>query len=89
MNDNQAIALQYNGEDTPTVLATGMGELADEILAIARESEVPIFENRELTALMASLELGDEIPEELFHVIAEILAFSYWIRGMVPNGWQE
>lgn len=89
MNDNHAIALHYNGKDTPTVLATGVGKIADEILEIAKQTEVPIFENRELAALISSLDLGEQIPEELFYVIAEILAFSYWLRGMVPDNWED
>lgn len=87
-NEREAVALHYNGEDTPTVVATGQGDLAEEILRIARENEVPIMENKELLSLLAMLELGEEIPRELFVVVAEIIALSYWMRGLVPEGFE-
>lgn len=87
--DKEAVALHYNGEDTPTVVATGHGDLAEEILSIAREFEVPIMENKELLSLLSMLELGEEIPRELFVVVAEIIALSYWMRGLVPDGYDE
>jgi len=83
---NKALALHYNGKDTPTVLATGKGDIADEIIEIARQFEIPIMENRELLAMLSMLEVHDEIPEELFFVVAEVIALSYWMRGLYPEG---
>lgn len=82
----QAIALTYNGQSAPVLTAKGDDELADAILAIAREYEVPIYENAELVRLLARLELGDAIPEQLYRCIAEIIAFAWYIKGKCPAG---
>jgi flagellar biosynthesis protein len=80
-----AVALKYDGERAPTVTATGTYELADEIIRIAREHNVPLYENPELAAILARLSLNDEIPETLYRVIAEILAFAFHIQGRTPD----
>ncbi len=80
----QAIALSYDGEQAPTLTARGDDELAEAILAIAREHEVPIYENAELVRLLARLELGDAIPETLYRCIAEIIAFAWYLKGKAP-----
>ena len=85
----QAIALNYDGQSAPTLSAKGDDELAEAILAIAREYEVPIYENAELVRLLARLELGDAIPEALYRCIAEIIAFAWYLKGKTPQGFQE
>ncbi|RMS45903.1 Glutamate-ammonia-ligase adenylyltransferase [Pseudomonas amygdali pv. photiniae] len=60
--------------------------LAEAILAIAREYEVPIYENAELVKLLARMELGDSIPEQLYRTIAEIIAFAWHLKGKFPVG---
>jgi len=80
-----AVALKYDGEQAPIISATGTWELAEEIIRIAREHEVPLYENAELAGILARLSLNDEIPEELYRVIAEILAFAFHIRGRTPE----
>jgi flagellar biosynthesis protein len=82
----QAIALTYDGQQAPTLSAKGDDELAEAILAIAREHEVPIYENAELVRLLARMELGDQIPEALYLTIAEIIAFAWQLKGQVPEG---
>ncbi|MBA1187876.1 EscU/YscU/HrcU family type III secretion system export apparatus switch protein [Pseudomonas entomophila] len=84
----QAIALTYDGTQAPTLSAKGDDELAEAILALAREHEVPIYENAELVRLLARLELGDQIPEALYLTIAEIIAFAWRLRGKAPVGFQ-
>ena len=85
----QAIALTYDGATAPTLSAKGDDELAEAILAIAREHEVPIYENADLVRLLAKLELGDEIPEALYRTIAEIIAFAWYLKGKCPPGFRE
>ena len=85
----QAIALTYDGQTTPTLSAKGDDELAEAILAIAREHEVPIYENAELVRLLARLELGDAIPEALYRTVAEIIAFAWYLKGKYPPGFAE
>src|SRR5690606_26245739 len=76
-----AVALKYDGERAPVISATGTWELAEEIIRIARDNNVPLYENAELAGILARLSLNEEIPEELYRVIAEILAFALHIRG--------
>ncbi|HDS1680056.1 TPA: EscU/YscU/HrcU family type III secretion system export apparatus switch protein [Pseudomonas putida] len=85
----QAIALSYDGQQAPTLTAKGDDELAEAILALAREHEVPIYENAELVRLLARLELGEQIPEALYLTIAEIIAFAWQLRGKVPYGFED
>jgi flagellar biosynthesis protein len=85
----QAIALSYDGVNAPSLSAKGDDELAEAILAIAQEHEVPIYENADLVRLLAKLELGDEIPEALYRTIAEIIAFAWYLKGKCPPGFHE
>jgi flagellar biosynthesis protein len=80
-----AVALKYDGERAPTISAVGNHELADEIIRIAREHGVPLYENAELASTLARLSLNDEIPDQLYQLVAEILAFAFHIRGMTPE----
>lgn len=76
-----AIALQYDGEGAPEVVARGYHEIADEILEIAKEANVPLHQDNELAALLEDLDLGDQVPEALFRVVAEVLVFAYRLSG--------
>lgn len=80
----QVIALNYDGQNAPTLTAKGDDELAETILAIARHHEVPIYENADLVRLLARLELGEAIPEALYRTIAEIIAFAWYLKGKSP-----
>ena len=82
----QAIALKYDGQQAPTLTAKGDDALAEAILKLARENEVPIYENAELVKLLARMELGESIPEELYRTIAEIIAFAWNLKGKFPAG---
>ena len=84
-NPNEAVALHYSGKGAPRVTAKGTGELAEQIIAIAREHDIPIQEDQQLVSLLAQIELGEEIPELLYIAVAEVLAFAYWLSGRVPG----
>lgn len=77
----KAVALRYDGTGAPRVVAKGSGEVARQILALAEQHGVPLQENPELVLLLSRLELGDEIPEQLYIAVAEILAFIYALGG--------
>lgn len=77
----QAVALFYDGENTPTITAKGEGQTAEDIIAIARESGITLCENKPLLELLMGLELGEEIPENLYIAIAQIIAFAYQLQG--------
>jgi len=82
---SQAVALYYDGEQPPIVTATGRDEIAEQIIALARDYGVPLYENPELVKVLATLELGESIPEALYLTIAEIIAFAYYIQGKRPG----
>lgn len=77
----QAVALFYDGDNTPTVTAKGEGKTAQEIIDIARENGITLCENKPLLELLMDLELGDEIPESLYIAIAQIITFAYQLQG--------
>lgn len=73
----RAIALRYTGTGAPQIAASGQGHVAERILALAEEAGVPIRRDPALTAALSTLELGTEIPEELYLAVAEVLAWAY------------
>ena len=78
-----AIAIRYNAEemDSPLVVAKGADFVAMKIRELALEHKVPIIENPPVARLLHKLDLGEHIPENLFKVIAEILAHVYSLKG--------
>jgi flagellar biosynthesis protein len=81
---NKAVALHYTGKHAPRITAKGGGAVADRIVALAREHDVPIHEDPLLTAALSQVPLGDEIPENLYVAVAEVLAFVYFLSGRSP-----
>ena len=87
-SDKAAIALYYDGDNAPRVTARGHGELAEEIIALARESGVPLQEDAELVRMLAQIDLGEEVPHELYVAVAEVIAFAYIVLGKFPKNWK-
>jgi flagellar biosynthesis protein len=86
MNDQQmkkAAALKYDQAKNmaPRVVAKGKGYLAEQIIQVARESDVPLLEDRNLVNVLEALELESEIPAELYRAVAEVLVFIYRLNG--------
>lgn len=81
----KAVALSYDGLQAPTVSAKGEEELAEEIIKIAQEYNIPICENPELVKLLLMLDLGHEIPRELYIAVASIIALVYNLEGKSPR----
>ena len=78
MNDSEferAVALHYDQQGAPTVLATGEGEIARLIKERAEAAAVPLVEDPKLSYLLSKIPLGDEIPPELYRAVAEVLVF--------------
>jgi flagellar biosynthesis protein len=82
----RAVALHYSGTGAPRITASGGGAVAERIVAIAREHDVPIHEDPLLSAALAQVPLGHEIPENLYVAVAEVLAFVYFLSGRDPKG---
>jgi flagellar biosynthetic protein FlhB len=79
-----AVAIQYDKEKAlaPIVIAKGADFLAQRIKEVARENNVEIIENKYLArTLYATVDIGREIPEELYQAVAEVLAFVYNIKN--------
>ncbi len=80
----QAVALHYDKEEykrgAPRVVAVGEGWLAEKIIAVAREHNVPIQEDAEVVARLVKVAPGSEIPPELFQAVARILMFLYQLE---------
>jgi flagellar biosynthesis protein len=74
-------ALRYTGTGAPRVVAAGRGHVAGTILARAREAGVPVHRDPELADSLAALALGDEVPEELWTAVAQVLAWAYALDG--------
>ncbi len=72
----RAVALQYGVSDSaPVIVASGMGYLAEKILDVAQENGVPIYEDNSLATILSQLNLGQEIPEELYRAVVEIYVY--------------
>ncbi|HHW54615.1 MAG: EscU/YscU/HrcU family type III secretion system export apparatus switch protein [bacterium] len=80
-----AAALKYDPEEdgAPRVVASGRGLVAENIIARAREAGLPIQEDPDLAAVLCRLELGQEIPPELYEAVARILAFLVYADGQL------
>jgi len=73
----QVAALKYSPEENnaPQIIGLGKGEIAEKILEKAKENNIPIYENEELAAALNAMNIGDEIPPELYDIVAQILVF--------------
>ena len=85
----QAVALSYDGRNAPKIVATGEGLIAEEIIALAKANGVYIHQDPHLSHFLQLLELGDEIPKELYLLIAELIAFVYMLDGKFPEQWNN
>ena len=70
-----AVALHYDHTGAPRVVAKGKGAIGAKIIELARADDIPIEENEVLAGALSNVELGDEIPAELYKAVAEVLVF--------------
>ncbi len=85
---SRAAALKYDGQKAPTVTAKGVGDIADEIIQLAEEHDVFIHEDPVLIDVLSQLQLGDEIPEQLYLAVAKIIAFAYMLQEKTPESFE-
>ena len=78
-----AIALHYDKTGAPRVVAKGKGVIGAKIIEIAKEHNIPIEENEVLAGALSNVELGDEIPADLYKAVAEVLVFVLRLSGRV------
>ena len=80
-----AVAIQYNRaiQDAPHVVAKGADYLAGKIKEVAKENDIEIYENKALARILYNnVEIGEEIPPELYQAVAEVLAYVYKIKNI-------
>ena len=84
----KAAALRYDEERdrAPVVMASGRGHVAERILEVAREASVPIVEDAALVGALLALEVGEEIPPELYGAVAKVLAFVMEVDRRARGG---
>ena len=79
----KAVALKYDQrkDRAPRVIAKGRGNIAEKIIDIAKEHDVPLYEDKNLIHILEALDLETEVPPELYRAVAEVLAFIYRLNG--------
>jgi flagellar biosynthesis protein len=85
LQNSSAVALRYDGKGAPKVTAKGEGAIGEKIIELAHQHGIPLHEDPALASLLSTIPLGEEIPENLYVAIAEVLAFVYYLSGKVPH----
>ncbi|MDJ0816704.1 MAG: EscU/YscU/HrcU family type III secretion system export apparatus switch protein [Desulfobacterales bacterium] len=82
----KAAALRYDGnrDRAPRITAKGRGQIAEKIIDIARENNIPLYEDQNLIQVLDALDVDTEIPPELYRAAAEVLAFVYRLNKTHP-----
>jgi flagellar biosynthesis protein len=85
--ERRVTALRYEGTGAPKVVASGRGHVAEKILAAAQEAGVPVRDDPQLAAALSALALGQDVPEELWLAVAEVLAWAFELekQAITPN----
>jgi flagellar biosynthesis protein len=79
----KAVALKYDRkkDGAPKVTAKGKGKVAEKIIELAKKHDIPIKDDPDLVEVLSSLDISQEIPSEIYAVVAELLAFVYSINS--------
>jgi len=74
-----AVALTYNHDTdgAPRVAARGEGFIAEQIIKVAKQYDVPFYKDADLCEVLVQMDINTQIPEELYEVLAKVLAFVY------------
>jgi flagellar biosynthesis protein len=78
-----AVALHYDKSGAPRVVAKGRGSIGEKIIEVAKAHDIPIEQNEVLAGALSNVELGDEIPAELYKAVAEVLIFVLRLSGRI------
>jgi flagellar biosynthesis protein len=78
-----AVALHYDKTGAPRVVAKGRGSIGEKIIEVAKAHNIPVEENEVLAGALSNVELGDEIPVELYKAVAEVLIFVLRLSGRI------
>ena len=82
LSRKSVVSLKYKkGNDyAPKITAKGKGWVAEKIIKMAHENNIPIREDRDLLNLLSEIDVGQEVPESLYKVVAELLAWVYQLN---------
>lgn len=83
-----AIALRYDGEGAPRVTAAGRDGVSEHIRKLAVDAGIPEYPDPELAQVLAQIPTGDEIPEDLYLAVAQVIAFAFYVSGRTPPGYE-
>jgi flagellar biosynthesis protein len=78
-----AVALHYDRLGAPRVVAKGKGAIGSKIIEVAKANDIPIEENEVLAGALSNVDIGEEIPAELYKAVAEVLVFVLRLSGRV------
>ncbi len=86
--EKKAVALKYNLEQdlAPVVIASGYGAVAERIINIAEERGIPVYRDDSAASMMCMLEVGANIPEELYQVVAAIYVQILETANKIKDG---
>jgi flagellar biosynthesis protein len=79
--NKKGIAVGYSpGNSAPEILAIAKGILVDKLINIAKENNITIYKDSDLAEILSLMTPGDKVPENLFHILSEVLAYCYRIN---------
>jgi flagellar biosynthesis protein len=82
----RAAALKYERKkesDAPVIVASGLGYVAEQIVSIARENEIPVYQDDSLASVLTQLEVGSQIPAELYDAVVNL--YIYFLNFTLPE----
>lgn len=81
----KAAALKYDEakDMAPRVVASGKGQIAEKIVALAKKNNIPLHEDQNLVQVLEALDIDTEIPSELYQAVAQVLVFIYRLNKMI------
>ncbi|MFA0815059.1 MAG: EscU/YscU/HrcU family type III secretion system export apparatus switch protein [Anaerofustis sp.] len=85
-NMKRAAALKYERKkesDAPVIVASGLGYVAEQIVSIARENEIPVYQDDSLASVLTQLEVGSQIPAELYDAVVNL--YIYFLNFTLPE----
>ena len=90
-SNKSAVSLKYKkGRDSaPKVTAKGQGWVAEKIIRMAQENNIPIREDKDLLNLLSEIDVGQEVPDSLYKIVAELLAWVYQLNQNYDQSQQK
>lgn len=82
----KAAALKYEQNfEAPIVTAAGIGIIADKIIEKAEENKIPVVYNKELAEMLSNVDIGDNIPYDLYEAVAHVIAYVTDIDKLIDE----